>query len=125
MIEPGFYLGDCMDYLRDMPDKCIDLAIVDPPYGDALQMGGGVAEIRRSVRSVQEADTDRERTAATRTGHGVVRTGGRTNRYEKTKKLSRGTLRRNKIILSICFASHGIRLYGAEITLLCRLQDVF
>ena len=41
MIEPGFYLGDCMDYLREMPDKCIDLAIVDPPYGDALQMGGG------------------------------------------------------------------------------------
>lgn len=74
-----------MDYLREMPDKSIDLAICDPPYGDALQMGGGVAEIRRSVRSVQEADTDRERTAATRTGHGVVRTGGRTNRYEKTK----------------------------------------
>ena len=41
MIEPGFYLGDCMDYLREMPDKSIDLAIVDPPYGDALQMGGG------------------------------------------------------------------------------------
>lgn len=124
MVEPGFYLGDCMDYLREMPDKSIDLAIVDPPYGDALQMGG-VAEIRRAVRSVQEADTDRARTAATRTGRGVVRTGGRTNRYETTKKLSRGTSRRNKIILSICFASHGIRLYGAEITLLYRLQDVF
>jgi site-specific DNA-methyltransferase (adenine-specific) len=26
-------LADCMDIMRDMPDKCIDLAIVDPPYG--------------------------------------------------------------------------------------------
>jgi len=24
---------DCMDYLRDQPDKSFDLAIVDPPYG--------------------------------------------------------------------------------------------
>lgn len=25
--------GDCMDVMRDMPDKAFDLAIVDPPYG--------------------------------------------------------------------------------------------
>lgn len=25
--------GDCMDYMRSLPDKCFDLAIVDPPYG--------------------------------------------------------------------------------------------
>lgn len=24
--------GDCMDVLRELPDKCFDLAIVDPPY---------------------------------------------------------------------------------------------
>ena len=41
MIECGFYHGDCMDYLKELPDKSIDLAIVDPPYGDALQNGGG------------------------------------------------------------------------------------
>jgi len=28
------YLADCMDIMRDMPDKAFDLAIVDPPYGD-------------------------------------------------------------------------------------------
>lgn len=27
--------GDCMDYMRGLPDKSFDLAIVDPPYGDA------------------------------------------------------------------------------------------
>ena len=41
MIEPGFYLGDCMDYLREMPDKSIDLAIVDPPYGIGEKFKGG------------------------------------------------------------------------------------
>jgi len=25
--------GDCMDYMKGLPDKCFDLAIVDPPYG--------------------------------------------------------------------------------------------
>jgi hypothetical protein len=27
--------GDCMDYMKTLPDKAFDLAIVDPPYGDA------------------------------------------------------------------------------------------
>lgn len=27
------YLGDCMDGMKEMPDKAFDLAIVDPPYG--------------------------------------------------------------------------------------------
>jgi site-specific DNA-methyltransferase (adenine-specific) len=27
------YLGDCMELMATMPDKSIDLAIVDPPYG--------------------------------------------------------------------------------------------
>ena len=29
--------ADCMELLRAMPDKCVDLAVCDPPYGDALQ----------------------------------------------------------------------------------------
>jgi len=31
--------GDCMDFMRDKPDKFWDLAIVDPPYG--IGMDGG------------------------------------------------------------------------------------
>lgn len=27
------FLGDCMDFMREKPDKFWDLAIVDPPYG--------------------------------------------------------------------------------------------
>ena len=42
--------GDCMDYLRSLPDKAFDLAVVDPPYGGgnqqdcALRNGGGVVQ---------------------------------------------------------------------------------
>ena len=25
--------GDCEEFMRDLPDKCFDLAVVDPPYG--------------------------------------------------------------------------------------------
>lgn len=36
MIERNkIYLGDCMDFLREMPDKSVDLVLTDPPYGDA------------------------------------------------------------------------------------------
>ena len=29
----NLYLGDSLEAMRQMPDKCYDLAIVDPPYG--------------------------------------------------------------------------------------------
>lgn len=36
MSNIELFNADCMDALREMPDKAYDLAIVDPPYG-----GGG------------------------------------------------------------------------------------
>lgn len=33
------YNGDCMEYLRTLPDNAFDLAVVDPPYSSA---GGNV-----------------------------------------------------------------------------------
>jgi site-specific DNA-methyltransferase (adenine-specific) len=37
MLDFGFYTMDCMDGMKEFPDKYFDLAIVDPPYGE----GGG------------------------------------------------------------------------------------
>lgn len=37
--EDMFVCGDCMEYMRQMPDGCIDLAIVDPVYGDVTGNG--------------------------------------------------------------------------------------
>ena len=35
MLDYGFYNMDCMDGMKQFPDKYFDLAIVDPPYGGA------------------------------------------------------------------------------------------
>lgn len=37
MLDFGFYNMDCMEGMKQFPDKYFDLAVVDPPYGD----GGG------------------------------------------------------------------------------------
>lgn len=36
MAKQVAYNLDCMTYMRALPDKAFDLAVVDPPYG-----GGG------------------------------------------------------------------------------------
>lgn len=33
MAESIVYNTDCLEAMRSMPDKCFDLAVVDPPYG--------------------------------------------------------------------------------------------
>ena len=33
MLEAGFYNMDCMDAMREFPDKFFDLLLADPPYG--------------------------------------------------------------------------------------------
>ena len=33
MLKSGFYNMDCLEAMREFPDKFFDLAIVDPPYG--------------------------------------------------------------------------------------------
>ena len=37
--EHGYYFnGDCMDGMKEIPDKFFDLAICDPPYGGGSQI---------------------------------------------------------------------------------------
>ena len=39
----GFYNIDCMEGMKQFPDKYFELAIVDPPYGinvNQMNMGG-------------------------------------------------------------------------------------
>lgn len=47
MMEPGFYNMDCMDAMRQFPDKFFDLAIVDPPYGIKRFKNGETSRLRR------------------------------------------------------------------------------
>lgn len=39
MLDFGFYNMDCMQGMKQFPDKYFDLAIVDPVYGDVTQGG--------------------------------------------------------------------------------------
>lgn len=42
-MESMAYNTDCMDYMRSLPDKAFDLAVVDPPYGGGnSDIGGGI-----------------------------------------------------------------------------------
>ena len=46
MLDFGFYNLDCMDGMKEFPDKYFDLAVVDPPYGisvgkASMGLGGG------------------------------------------------------------------------------------
>lgn len=43
MIEVNkIYNADCMDILKQLPDKCIDLVLTDPPYGINIAKNGKV-----------------------------------------------------------------------------------
>ena len=43
MIEINkIYQGDCLEVMKGMPDKCVDLVLTDPPYG--INVGGNPRE---------------------------------------------------------------------------------
>ena len=62
MLDFGFYNMDCMEGLKEFPDKFFDLAIVDPPYGlkeAGMQSGGEVGHlINRAFKSSKIAKWD-------------------------------------------------------------------
>lgn len=65
MMDFGFYNMDCMQGMKEFPDKYFDLAIVDPPYGD----GGGTW--KRQDKSRFGGTFDRYRSTS---GGGTART---------------------------------------------------
>lgn len=54
-MPPGFYNADCMDAMRQFPDKFFDLAVCDPPYGGG---GQGCSQFR-NVERERERETTR------------------------------------------------------------------
>ena len=45
MLDFGYYNMDCMQGMKEFPDKYFDLAIVDPPFG-----GGQYDECKKKKR---------------------------------------------------------------------------
>lgn len=52
--ESAFICCDCMEAMKRMPDKCVDLAIVDPPYGIGI---GSTMGIGRGGTTGHSAET--------------------------------------------------------------------
>ena len=48
-MDYGFFNMDCMEGMKNLPDKSIALAVVDPPYGDPQGGGGGTGSARGST----------------------------------------------------------------------------
>ena len=54
-IENKIINADCMDILKQLPDKCIDLVLTDPPYGKQYargKNGWGVCDNRPDIKDV-------------------------------------------------------------------------
>ena len=54
----SFYNGDCMDLLKQTPDKYYELCIVDPPYGIGDKFKGGKTG-KMNFNEVVEKDWDK------------------------------------------------------------------
>lgn len=46
------YLGDCLEYMKSMPDKSVDAVITDPPYGVGIIYDGKFEDTPEYVRSL-------------------------------------------------------------------------
>lgn len=42
------YNVDCMEYMRTLPDKAFDLAVVDPPYGISITDSGRLKKYNKN-----------------------------------------------------------------------------
>ncbi len=52
--------ADCMDVLKQLPDKCIDLVLTDPPYGIGIKGSVGGGSFRGKVKECKKCDWDNE-----------------------------------------------------------------
>jgi DNA modification methylase len=46
--------GDCLEVMKDMPDKCVDLVLTDPPYNFESQ-GGGLFKKRGNLQRIEDS----------------------------------------------------------------------
>lgn len=56
MLDFGYYNMDCMEGMKEFPNKYFDLAIVDPPYGININMNIGLKKGKKKKREQKEWD---------------------------------------------------------------------
>lgn len=50
--------ADCMDLMREFPDKHFDLAVVDPPYGIGKRLSQGAGKLKNSALQNMNSEWD-------------------------------------------------------------------
>ena len=50
--------ADCMDIMKDIPDKYFELAIVDPPYGIGKRLSQGAGKLKNSALQNMNSEWD-------------------------------------------------------------------
>lgn len=120
IMSPGLYLMDCMEAMKQFPDKFFDIAIVDPPYGDASRTdtGGGTLYEKRSYNRFGQR-FERYITEIQGGTKGLI-VPAETGRRNTAKKSWHGTQPRGRNTLKSYAVSHAIRSSGAETILICR-----
>ena len=48
--------GDCLEVMKQMPDKCIDLVVTDPPYGINIVINGKVGGVDNKSKKAKLGD---------------------------------------------------------------------
>ena len=48
--------ADCLDVLRDLPDKCVDLVLTDPPYGGVNRKTNGLRNLDKGCADIVAFD---------------------------------------------------------------------
>lgn len=95
MLDFGFYNMDCMDGMKQFPDKYFDLAIVDPPYGggcsQSVQVERERADCKAEAQTLKNESVPVSEVGLTATLKATKATGGRFARYEVPRQ-QKGTL---------------------------------
>ena len=55
-IENTIINADCMNILKQLPDKCIDLVLTDPPYGCVNRKSNGLRNLDKGIADIIEFD---------------------------------------------------------------------
>ena len=53
-LQNRIICADCLDILRQLPDKCVDLVLTDPPYNIGIDGGKGWDNIKNYENFIQE-----------------------------------------------------------------------
>ena len=55
-LQNRIICADCLDILRRLPDKCVDLVLTDPPYGMVNRESNGLRNLDKGVADIMEFD---------------------------------------------------------------------